>query len=109
MQTVETIFTTSNITFGIGIIGIIFTIYNYFRNPQIRSDKIDALLEQKLGFVSKSFEDRFCRFDRDLVNLRDNHIHTLDTKLDSLASIVNQMGKDVVKLSTIIEERIPKS
>ena len=37
-----------------------------------------------------------------------NHIHTVDTKVDKVQEIIASMGKEITKLGTIIEERIPK-
>lgn len=85
------------ITFVIGIGGLIFTIYNYFRNPQITSDKNDALMEQRIQNIELS-----------IVNLRDNHIRSLDVKLDETNKSVSQVSIEVAKLGTIINERIPR-
>jgi len=42
-----------------------------------------------------------------------NHIHTVDTKVDGLANTITQMNlsltNELTKLGTIISERMPKS
>lgn len=81
----------------LGILGTVFGVYNYLRNPQISADKTNALLSQSLLQVQK-----------DLANLRDNHVHTLDMKMDEAMSRINELAIQVAKLSTVIEERIPK-
>lgn len=101
-------FTPSTITFVLGLLGIMFTVYNYFRDPQIRSDQIDALMKQNLEFISKEFSARFKFLDEQFANLRDNHVHTLETKIDSTNKDMGLMAVEIGKLSTIIEERIPK-
>lgn len=107
----ETFLTAQNITFGLGLLGIIFTVYHYFKNPQIKGDKVDALFSQQIKFLQESNDRRFCDMQKEIkevLAVSQNHIHTVDTKVDSLTGVVFQLSKDVVRLGTIIEERIPK-
>ena len=99
--------TTGNIVFVLGILGTIFTVYNYFRTPQIRSEKIDALLKQNLEFLTANFNVKFLSIDKQMINLKDNHIHTIETRIESLTGIISAMGNQLVELKTIINERIP--
>jgi hypothetical protein len=108
---ISEIITPGNVTFAIGILGVIFTIYNYFRNPQIKTEQKDALQSQEIKFMCESNDRRFLaiqeRFDGMLLQ-SNNHIHTVDTKVETLTSSINDMGKEITKLATIIDERIPK-
>jgi hypothetical protein len=81
----------------LGIGGTIFGVYSYFRNPQIDSEKVDVVFSERLNVLSK-----------ELANLRDNHIHTLDLKIDSLTVNQTSMLVQLGKLSTVIDERIPR-
>jgi len=83
--------------FVVGMAGTLLTIFNYVRNPQISADKTDALLVQQLSMLQK-----------DVANLRDNHVHTLDVRLDSTNDSITKLALEVTRLGTIIEERIPK-
>lgn len=94
----QSFLTPSNIMFAIGIVGIIFTVYNYFRNPQISADKNESIMSLKINNLQADF-----------ANLRDNHIHTLDVKTDGIIESVNSLTIQVTRLSTIIDERIPKN
>lgn len=103
------------ITLGISLFALVFGIYHFFREPQIKSDKIDALMKQHIEFLSQTFTEKFKNSDekvmnigKDLVNLRDNHVHTLETKVDQTNQNVNNLSLEVTRLSTIISERIPK-
>lgn len=96
---------------GITFVGVIFIVYHYFRNPQIKSEKLDALLEQKVKLTNESNDRRFCEIQSNIKNafeLAQNHTHTVEVSVNTLVDKVNDMGKDVVRLQTIIEERIPK-
>lgn len=107
----EDFLTTSNIVFIVGILGSIFTVYNYFKEPQIKSEKIDALIQQKMEFTIKSTEERFNQMQKNFEGLllsSNNHVHTVDTKVDKLREDIGCMGREVTRLATIIEERIPK-
>lgn len=89
--------TTSNIVFFLGVIGVIFSVYNYFRNPQIKADTKDALMAQRLDSLSAQ-----------IINLRDNHIHSLQGAIEQTNKNVNALAIEVTRLGTIIDERIPK-
>lgn len=103
--------TVQNVTFAIGIIGTLFTIYSRIRNPQIDSDKKDALLAQQVQWQSQANEKKFADLSTRLDNsmtLAQNHIHTVDTKVDGVISSQAAMSNEIIKLATIIDERIPK-
>jgi hypothetical protein len=77
--------------------GILFGAFNYLRNPQIKLEKGEGLMAMSISQLGK-----------DLANLRDNHIHTIDQKLDGQASDIKNLAIEVTRLGTIIEERIPR-
>lgn len=107
----QLILTQPNIMFILGILGLIFTVYRYFREPQIQSDKKDALFAQQLKFMTESTDKRFKDIQDNFQQLllqSNNHIHTVDTKVDSLNKIVTEVETKLVELTTIINERIPK-
>lgn len=85
------------IMFGTGVLGTIFGVYNYFRNPQIKLEKS----EYGFGLQLKNMQ-------AEIANLRDNHIHTLDQKIDGVNVEMTSMKVEIGKLATIIDERIPK-
>ena len=136
--------TLSNITFYLGIISIIFSVYHYFKNPQIGLEKRQALdqledsknklltdkdltakadvlsqkeveskanlLAQQVQWEKEANERRFKEMSDAMagaMTLAQNHIHTVDTKVDNLTSMVNGMNlsitKDLAELSTTIK------
>lgn len=122
----ETYLTPPNIMFALGIIGIIFTVYKMFRDPQVALDKQQDLDKQDadsqlklLGFqvtndreaTDRRFSEMMARTDNALT-LAQNHTHTIDVKVDALTGVVNSMNieitKELTRLGTIIEERFPK-
>lgn len=119
---------------AISFIGIIFVVYFYFRNPQIKNeeehirteeqikDKASLLsqkeVENKAAVLEKQFqwymdntEKKFNDFGKRLEDaflLASNHTHTVDVKVDKLIDSTTSLGLNVEKLATIIEERIPR-
>ena len=120
------VITVANVTFAIGIIGVLFTIYSYFKEPQEKLEKAQAisakevdgkaaLLVQQVQWEKELNERRFKELQEAMnvaTNLAQNHIHTVDVKVDTLAKTIGDMdsniGKELVRLSTIIEERFDK-
>lgn len=107
----EELISPSNIMFVIGLLGILFSIYSYFKNPQIDQDKRDALLAQQVNWQNEAVERRFKTMQESFNSLllqSNNHIHTVDVKVDKVNETIVSMGNEITRLGTIIEERIPK-
>lgn len=85
----------------ISILAIIFGVYLYFKKPQIKSEMFDAV-----------FEEKFRNLNATVINLRDNHIHTLDSKLEQhikdqqLTTEANI--RQMTRIETLLEERLPR-
>ena len=94
--------------FAIGIFGLVFTIWGKVTTPQVKADKIDALMKQHLDFITKEFADKFTGFNKELANLRDNHIHTLSEDIKITNKEISNLAILVAKLETKIDERIPR-
>lgn len=118
----QPIFTTSNITFILGMLAVLFSIYNFFKDPQEALDKRTAvekeeadgkskILEQRVQWEKESSDKRFIEMGvrlSDAMTLAQNHTHTVDVKVDKLIESVNALAIQVGKLETRIDERIPR-
>lgn len=103
--------TPQNITFALGILAIIFSIFRYFKDPQVEDDKKAALLAQQVQWAQEASDRRFKDMQESfnaLLLQSNNHIHTVDTKVDKVSESVAVISNEITKLATIIEERIPK-
>lgn len=104
--------------FILNLLGILFLVYNSFRKPQIDGEKTDAalkaqnvLLEQRFQWNQEGIEKRFSEIQdnfKALLLQSNNHIHTVDTKVENLTNTISLLSNDITRLATIIEERIPK-
>lgn len=134
LTTIETILTVPNVLFALTFLGVIFSVYLHLKKPaedlehkQIVSEEVlgtkatilaakemenkASLLAQQVTLDKEVTDKRFIelglRFDNTLT-LTQNHIHTIDVKLDKIAGDIGGMSNDITRLATIIEERIPK-
>jgi len=108
----ESLLSPKNVVFLLGIIGTIFGVYKYFRDPQVASQQEDALMNQQMKFFVESTEKRFTDIQNTINALQvqvNTHAHTTDSKFNNLSNSMGEMSKQVVRLATIIEERIPKN
>ena len=129
--------TASDIGFILGILGvlsIIFTAYNSFHKPQEDLETKQALSEKDLGTKAtilaqkdletkalvlaeqvknkdveneRRFNEMVTRLDS-AMSLAQNHIHTVDVKVDKLIEGVGILTNKITELSTIINERNPR-
>lgn len=81
----------------VGLLGIVFTVYKYFRDPQIRTEKLDAVMELRLNNMEQSIQ-----------KMISNHLPHIDAKINGIQSQLAEQDKTLVRLATIIEERIQK-
>lgn len=102
--------TTSNITFVLVLLGILFSIYRYFRDPDESADKSISILQAQQQSDREGTDRRFkdVQENFDKVNaLLHEHITSDGVKFESLNATQISMGKDLVKIATILEERLP--
>lgn len=120
------------------LLGVIFGVYNSFHTPQEDIEKQQLLLNKDVGdratllgqketenkatllaqqveMTAKNNETKFVELSTRLetaMTLAENHIHTVDSKVESLihtvADMNNHLGNELVRISTILEERLPK-
>lgn len=114
--------TTTNVLFVIVVLSTAFNMYQGLRKPQESEEKKSALLAQQVKFAADAVAQRFIdlsqatetRFKNvqdsfnQLLLQSNNHIHTVDTKVDTLNGNVSDLSIKVATLTTIIDERIPK-
>ena len=93
----DTLLTTGNITFGLGILAIIFSVYNYFRNPQIKTDQVTIRLQEDMESLKGEVNE-----------IKEKHLTLVESNIKELSKTIFDLSLTVTKLSTIIDERIPK-
>lgn len=121
-KSMETYLNPSNIMFVFGILGVIFSIYSYFRNPQIAMDKQQALdkeeVEGKAGLLAqqvqwekeaneKKFNDMQMNIDK-AFTMALNHSHTVEDNVKTLTGVVNTLVTQVSNLGVVLDERLPR-
>lgn len=90
----DTLLTTSNVTFVLGVLAILFTVYNYFKDPQVKSSNAIEDLQIEIVRLNNAFTA---------------HVASDQVALSQLNQHVVEVDKSVVRLTTIIDERIPKN
>jgi len=92
-------FLYNQVTFILAIIGVAFGIYFTFANPARLIENRVILLESDIS----SHKDLQTQLD----TIQKNDLHTIQVKLDDVIIVINDLSKEVVKLQTVIQERIP--
>ena len=128
--------TQNNILFIITILSVIFGIFSYFHVPQEALAKKQAITDERINnnatllsqqeidnkadvlakqvqWEKEANERRFKEMSETMKStlaLAQNHIHTVDTKVDNLAAAVNSMNLNITEkiseLSTTVKLRI---
>lgn len=129
----EFLLTQSGILFVLGLIGVAFTVFNFLRKPhddierkQIIADKDisskatilaqkemeskASLLAQQVEWEKIASEKKFSELGKrldDAFALAQNHTHSIGVQVELLSILVNNMNLNIVKLETIVDERLP--
>jgi len=126
--------TTLNYILGIIALGsVVFTIWGKVSKPQeaieIKQALTDKDLVNKASLLAQKeletkalvlaeqvknkdienerrFNEMGVRLDTAMTTAQ-NHIHTVDVKVDALITTTNAMNLNIMKLQTVIEERLP--
>ena len=126
--------TQSNVMFVLGLLAIMFSVYHYFKNPQEELETKQALTDkdlsnkatllaqkevenkaviiaQQLQWTIEYNDKRFLEIQtniKEAFSLAQNHSNEALAGIKELTVVVNSMGNSITRLSTIIDERIPK-
>jgi len=95
------------VTFFLAVGGGAFTIYSHLTRPQRILDRALSGVTEQIKLVDQRFDNHEALTSQ-IKKLEDNHIHTIESKLETNTEAVNQLRVELGKLSTIIDERIPK-
>lgn len=106
------VITFENITFLIAIVATIFSVYHFFRKPDLEADK-------RITETEKETDKRLCLLEQLLKSERSknelltdtqkNHLHSIENKVDKNNENIKTLTSEIVKISTILEERLPKN
>jgi hypothetical protein len=101
--------TGSDIAYGIAVLSVIFSVYNYFRNPQIRTDKENVKLSEEIATLKRDIGTMQMNFDKQIVEIKTNHLANMEKDIKDLTGSIGTLNIAMAKLSTIIDERIPRA
>lgn len=98
--------TDEYLQFGAVAVIFIFAIKEFFGWMRARKENEKSPLSPTDREIDRRFREVHEQIG-ELVRQTQNHIHTIDTKVETIGLNVVEMGKEITKLTTIIEERIP--
>lgn len=78
-------------------IGVIFSVYLHFKNPQIKSAQEALKLREDID----NLEDV-------ITEVKEKHLRSVEKEMKGLTTTIHHLTLTVTKLSTIIDERMPK-
>lgn len=81
------------------IIVVTVSVIQYFTNPSAQNTKRITEIEAQLE-SSQKISDQ-------INNLRDNHVHSLQLKLDDQQQTILETQKEIIEIKTILNERLP--
>ena len=67
---------------GIALISALFGVIMWVRRPQEKSELNDAVFDEKICAVKQETNIKYDNLKELVLNLRDNHIHTIQSNLD---------------------------
>ncbi len=90
-----------------GVVGVVFSAYIFITNPQRDTDESVNVVKAEFAAHEKLQAARDAQIDKYFYNLQNGDLKDLGNIIDRQQSEIDDMTKQIVKLQTIIEERIP--
>ncbi len=127
-MSMDTLLTTSNITFALGIIGILFAVYNSYRKPQEEIETNQALTKKDVDnkatiLAQKEMENKASLLEQQVklaYEANEKKFQEMGVRIDGVMTKVDNLvltsstwhldiSNKIVELTTIISERIPRN
>lgn len=91
---------------------MIITVVMSIKKPQFKSELIDAVFAEKFRNLEINTHEKINGVEKLVINLRDNHMHTIESKLDQHIKD-NQISSEanirqMTRIETLIEQVIKK-
>lgn len=81
------------------VIVVAVSVIQFFTNPSTENTKRITEVEAQL--------ESFQKISDQINNLRDNHVHSLQLKLDEQGKTLQETQKEIIEIKTILNERLP--
>jgi len=125
ISTLETLLTPTNIMFVLGLLGILFTVYNKIRKPQEDNDINKVVTEKDLGtkatlLAQKEAEGKASLLQQQVVTEKEyntkkfvelnDRFNNTDHKIETLIETVNGMNlslsKELMRIGTVVGQHM---
>ena len=72
------------ITSSVSLIGVMFLVYHFFRNPDIKADKEIKVIESECKLKHARIDEIFAELKQDLSYIKNNHISHIESDIDNI-------------------------
>lgn len=102
-----------SILIGLGsLVTMVITVVMAIKKPQFKSELIDAVFAEKFKNLESNTHEKINGVEKLVINLRDNHMHTIESKLDQHIKD-NQISSEgyirqMTRIETLLEQVIKK-
>jgi hypothetical protein len=96
------------ISFFINILIVVFLVYHFFRNPDIKAEKDIALMEAECILKHKRIDERDTETKEDMKEMKDDIRLIKENHLVHIEKNISEMRGSIIKILTILEERNKK-
>lgn len=72
------------ITSTVSLIGVMFLIYHFFRNPDIKADKEMRVIESECKLKHLRIDEIFVELKQDLSYIKNNHLSHIENDINNI-------------------------
>lgn len=112
----DEVITIGGILLFVNLISVVFAVYSHFKKPQIKTEELTSILNERFANHEKQQEKEFSVQQEKIIdlrlamqNLKDNDLHTITESLRLQEQRLNSLNEKMVELKTIIEVGFTKS
>ena len=75
----------SIITSSVSLLGVIFLVYHFFRNPDIKADKDISLLETECDLKHKRIDEILAELKNGILLIKENHLKHIEKDIKKIS------------------------
>lgn len=91
----------SIITSSVSLLGVIFLVYHFFRNPDIKADKDIGIIESECDLKHKRIDEILAELKNGILLIKENHLKHIEKD-------IKKISDSQIRTETILENLLKK-
>jgi len=91
----------SIITSSVSLIGVMFLVYHFFRNPDVKADKDIGIIESECNLKHKRIDEILAELKNGILLIKENHLPHIEND-------IKKISEGQIRIEAILENLLKK-